>query len=107
MQRPTLQQTIGELERELATRDRAYPRWIREGKITEETANQRRDCISEAIRLLDELCLLTRRADATQLTFADPGDCPTHPRSPRRLPPKGREGNLLTLLRKKRDDFNI
>jgi hypothetical protein len=40
----------------------------------------RRDCIGEAIRLLDELCLLTRRAADTQLTFADPGDCPSHPR---------------------------
>jgi hypothetical protein len=29
-----------------------------EGKIAEATANHRRDCISEAIRLLDELCLL-------------------------------------------------
>jgi hypothetical protein len=83
MQKPTLQQTIGELERELATRNKVYPRWIREGKITEGTANHRRDCISEAIRLLDELCLLTRRAGATQLTFADPGDCPTRPWSPR------------------------
>jgi hypothetical protein len=30
-----------------------------ERKITEGTANHRRDCISEAIRLLEELCLLT------------------------------------------------
>jgi hypothetical protein len=78
-----MQQIIRELERELAKRNEVYPRWIREGKISEGTANLRRDCISEAIRLLDELCLLTRRAGATQLTFADPGDCPTHPRSPR------------------------
>ena len=69
-----MQQVIRELERELATRNKVYPRWIREGKITEGTANHRRDCISEAIRILDELCLLTRRAGATQLTFADPGD---------------------------------
>ena len=39
-------------------------RWIREGKISEGTSNHRRDCISEAIRLLEELCLLTRRAGA-------------------------------------------
>jgi hypothetical protein len=83
MQTPSMQQIIRELERELATRNKVYPRWIREGKITEGTANHRRDCISEAIRLLDELCLLTRRAGATQLTFADPGDCPPHPRSHR------------------------
>ena len=78
-----MQQIIRELERELATRYKVYPRWISgisEGKIAEATANHRRDCISEAIRLLDELCLLTRRAADTQLTFADPGDCPSHPR---------------------------
>ncbi len=46
---------IGELERELATRNKVYPRWIREGKITEGTANHRRHCISETIRILDEL----------------------------------------------------
>ena len=62
------------------TRNKVYPRWISEGKIAEATANHRRDCISEAIRLLDEVCLLTRRAADTQLTFADPGDCPSHPR---------------------------
>jgi hypothetical protein len=83
MQTPTMQQVIRELERELATRNKVYPRWIREGKITEGTANHRRDCISEAIRLLDELCLLTRKAADSQLTFADPGDCPARPRSPR------------------------
>jgi hypothetical protein len=41
-----------------------------EGKISEGTANHRRDCISEAIRLLEELSLLTRRAGAPQVTFA-------------------------------------
>jgi len=43
-----MQQIIRELERELATRNKVYPRWISEGKIAEATANHRRDCISEA-----------------------------------------------------------
>src|SRR5947209_8081555 len=41
--------------RELATRNKVYPRWITEGKITEGTTNHRRHCISETIRILDEL----------------------------------------------------
>lgn len=47
----TPQQRITELERELTTRERVYPRWVRDGKISQQTADHRvqvlRDLIAE------------------------------------------------------------
>ncbi|MBC7447436.1 MAG: hypothetical protein H7330_05200 [Hymenobacteraceae bacterium] len=37
----TPQQRIAELERELTTRERVYPQWVRDGKITQPTADHR------------------------------------------------------------------
>ncbi len=37
----TPQQRIAELERELTTRERVYPQWVRDGKLTQPTADHR------------------------------------------------------------------
>ena len=53
---PSLQAMIEELDRELTTRERVYPKWINQGKIRRPTANYRVHVMT-AIRdkLVDEL----------------------------------------------------
>jgi hypothetical protein len=52
--RPTLPQVLAELERELSTRARVYPRWAADPKnaLTPEAAAHRQACIDEALQLL-------------------------------------------------------
>lgn len=63
----TRAEVLAELRRELTTRQRVYPRWIVEGKITDEVATRRVATIQEAI------VLITALDDAVQ-----PSLFPTH-----------------------------
>ncbi len=59
-------QIIEELERELKTREKLYPYWIREQKISETVAKHRIDALTEAIAILSE----KDKAEDTQLTLS-------------------------------------
>lgn len=54
MSRPTttLRQQVEELEREVATRRRVYPGWVRKGKITPGAAGHRLRCLDDLIAYL-------------------------------------------------------
>lgn len=46
---------VEELQRELSTRARVYPRWIAEGKITQADADHRYLCIATALKEIQGL----------------------------------------------------
>ena len=46
---------LTELRRELATRHRVYPDWIRAGKLSQRTADHRIAAITGAIALIESL----------------------------------------------------
>jgi len=49
----TQAEILTELRRELATRHRVYPDWIRAGKLSQRTADHRIAAIAEAIALIE------------------------------------------------------
>ncbi len=49
-----LSSILQELKRELAVRQRVYPDWISNGKLTADTAQHRIDAIKAAIVLLEK-----------------------------------------------------
>lgn len=51
-----LPEAIHECERELAVRQRCYPRWVREGKLTDFEANERGGRLAAAVAWLKK-CL--------------------------------------------------
>lgn len=48
-----LHQVISELKRELQVREDVYPKWIRSGRLTAQTAKHRIDAIKRAIELVE------------------------------------------------------
>ena len=46
---------LTELRRELATRHRVYPEWVRAGKLSQRTADHRLAAIASAIALIESL----------------------------------------------------
>ena len=46
---------LTELRRELATRRRVYPEWVRAGKLSQRTADHRLAAIASAIALIESL----------------------------------------------------
>src|SRR5882724_492911 len=78
MQRPSTQQIIRELERELAKRNEVYPRWIREGKITDGTANHRQaSSLTEPAPLSSHLHTVPSRSTSSRSTSHYP-PCALH-----------------------------
>lgn len=54
MTTPVAQQ-LTELRRELATRQRVYPDWVRADKLSQQTADHRTRALADAITLLEHL----------------------------------------------------
>ena len=54
----TLPQQLTELRRELATRQRVYPDWVRTHKLTQATADHRTATLADTITLLEQLAAL-------------------------------------------------
>ena len=53
-------QQLTELRRELATRQRVYPDWVRQNKLSQQTADHRTQALADAIIMLEHLeALLT------------------------------------------------
>jgi len=49
----TIPQQLAELRRELATRQRVYPEWVRSNKLSQATADYRTQAIVDTIRTLE------------------------------------------------------
>lgn len=49
----TIPQQLAELRRELATRQRVYPEWVRSHKLSQATADQRTQAITDTIHTLE------------------------------------------------------
>jgi hypothetical protein len=49
----TLEEEIEELQRELAIREKVYPRWIQEGKIKRDQAEKKKGLLKSTIARLD------------------------------------------------------
>ena len=47
-----LRDLLIEAKREKATRERVYPKWVREGKMKEEVAHHRIDCMDDICQVL-------------------------------------------------------
>jgi hypothetical protein len=50
-----IEPALGELQRELQVRERCYPRWVEEGKLSRIDAKDRLDRIINAVEFLDLL----------------------------------------------------
>ena len=84
----TLPQQLTELRRELATRQRVYPDWVRTHKLTQPTADHRTATLTDTIRTLETLAeLLSTLAPGDPLAgsglqghlFPDEPRAPYHP----------------------------
>jgi len=51
----SLREQLGELERELKLRERVYPRWVREGRMTEEAGREQCRRLAGAIKTISRL----------------------------------------------------
>lgn len=49
MDKPSKAAQLAELKRELKMRQRVYPRWVREGRMTQEQLDRRVACLIEVI----------------------------------------------------------
>jgi hypothetical protein len=58
------QECVDELQRELSVRERCYPRWVSEGRLSRTDARDRTERLQGAIRLLER---------ALDIEAADPG----------------------------------
>lgn len=54
MDKPNRKAQLEELERELKMRQRVYPRWVREGRMTKEQMDHRVTCLIEVIADFEE-----------------------------------------------------
>jgi hypothetical protein len=76
----TIPQQIAELRRELATRQRVYPDWVRGNKLSQATADHRTQAISDTIRTLETVL---------ELLFTLAPGC-------RQAPAEGQQATLFT-----------
>lgn len=53
-QKPTREEVKKELKREISMRKRVYPGWVSGGKLKQETATHRIECLERALELLDD-----------------------------------------------------
>lgn len=52
---PTHAQRLAELRRELGTRQRVYPDWVRNGRLTQRTADYREQILLDILAALESL----------------------------------------------------
>ena len=78
----TPQQRIAELERELTTRERVYPNWIRDGKITQPVAEHRIQVLRD---LLADYRARYPQPEQASLFTPDQLPPPCHPQRSRRI----------------------
>lgn len=50
-----LREVVRELRRELDTRDRLYPKWVEEGRLSQAIANERRAALAWSITILSRI----------------------------------------------------
>lgn len=51
--KPSMKAVVEELRRELSMRQRLYPQWVRQGRMTAEQMHHRVNCLIEAIADLE------------------------------------------------------
>lgn len=51
--KPSMKAVVEELRRELSMRQRLYPQWVRQGRMTAEQKDHRVNCLIEAIADLE------------------------------------------------------
>lgn len=72
----SLPEAISEVKRELQVRERCYPRWVEDGRLTDIDASDRFDRMEAALRYLQEIHDATADNDAGMGTL-DPSDEPS------------------------------
>lgn len=53
--KPNLEAQLQELRREISMRQRCYPQWVRQGRMTAEQSQHRIACLSETLVSLEKL----------------------------------------------------